>query len=80
MGGVDLFAVETMPSVVEALSVLDALQELPGSRCWVSFQVKEGGQTTARGEPLDEAFVRLAKHPGFMNKVLAIGVNCVHPR
>ena len=58
-------AVETVPSVIEALAVLDVLEDIPGSRCWISFQCKEGGATTARGEPIEEAFTALAAHPGF---------------
>ena len=49
------------------------------SRCWITFQCKEGGLTTARGEPLDEAFCQLVHHPGFRYKVQAVGANCVHP-
>jgi len=80
VAGVDFFAVETIPSVIEALAVLDVLEDIPGSRCWISFQCKEGGATTARGEPIEEAFTTLAAHPGFRFKVLAIGANCVSPR
>jgi len=80
VGGIRMFAVETIPSVLEALAVLDVLEELPGTRCWISFQCRDGGMTTARGEPLDEAFCTLAHHPEFRYKVKAIGANCVHPK
>jgi len=80
VGGVDFFAVETLPSVVEALAILDALEEVPGSRCWISFQCREGGMSTARGEALEHVLTQLLLHPAFRFKVLAVGANCVHPK
>ena len=78
--GVTMFAVETMPSVIEALAVLDVLEDIPGTRCWLSFQCQAGGMMTAKGEPLDEVFMTLVQHPVFRSKVHAVGANCVHPR
>lgn len=60
---VDIYAAETLPSVEEALAFLDALQEIPGAKCWISFSCRNGS-TTARGEPLDEVFEALICHPG----------------
>ena len=69
-------AVETVPSVIEALAVLDVLEDIPGSRCWISFQCKEGGATTARGEPIEEAFTALAAHPGFRLEIYLLYLIC----
>ena len=61
---VDVFAVETIPSVDEALAVIDALDEIPGAVCWISFSCRDG-QHTARGEKLDDVFRKLMQHPSF---------------
>lgn len=78
--GISVYAIETIPSFVEALAVLDALMEFPGSPgCWISFQCRNGGRTTARGEPVEEAFRQVRAHPGFRSKVVAVGCNCLDP-
>jgi len=77
VGGVTLFAVESMPGSTEALAVLDVLEKIPGSRCWMSFKCRSGGSETASGEALDQAFLKTADHPGFRFKVLAVGVDSV---
>ena len=74
---VDIIAIETIPSYVEALAVLDALEEFPGTRCWISFQCKDNVHT-AYGEPIDVAFKEIMNHPLAL-KVKAIGINCVRP-
>jgi len=75
VGGVTLFAVESMPGSTEALAVLDVLEKIPGSRCWMSFKCRSGGGETTSGEALDQAFLKIADHPGFRFKVLAVGVD-----
>ena len=74
---VNIIAAETLPSYIEALAILDALEDFPGSRCWISFQCKDEIHT-AKGEPIDEAFNEIMNHPLAL-KVKAIGVNCVKP-
>ena len=46
-------------------------------RCWMSFKCRFGGNETASGEALDQAFLKTADHPGFRFKVLAVGVDSV---
>ena len=72
---VDIFAIETIPSYIEALAILDALKDVHGARCWISFQCKDDSHT-ARGEPIEEAFVQLLNHPEAL-RIKAVGVNCV---
>ncbi len=74
---VDIIAVETIPSYVEALAILDCIGEIKGLRCWISFQCKDQLHT-ARGERIDDAFKALYGHEHF-EKVMAVGVNCVKP-
>jgi len=74
VSGVTLFAVESMPGPDEAMAVLDALQKVPGSRCWISFSCKELSL-----DKLETAFLRLSQHPAFRPKVLAVGVDEISP-
>ena len=61
---VDIFAAETIPSVEEALAIVDALDEVPGAVGWISFSCRDG-ERTARGERLDDVLRKLMKHPSF---------------
>ena len=72
--GVDLLAFETIPTVREAGVLLDLLAE-SGASGWLSFQCR-GGETTAAGEPVTEAFQLAAEARG----LVAFGVNCGPPR
>ena len=72
---VNILAIETIPSYIEALAILDALKEFHGARCWISFQCKDDSHT-AKGEPIEEAFVQIMNHPEAL-RIKAVGVNCV---
>ena len=74
---VNIIAAETIPSYIEALAILDALEDFPGTRCWISFQCKDEIHT-AKGEPIDLAFKEILNHPLAL-KIKAVGVNCVKP-
>ena len=75
-----MHAVETIPGSLEALAVLDVLEEFPGTKAWISFQCQDGGQVTAVGEPIEDAFCALVRHRSFRFKVVAVGANCVRPK
>ena len=68
--GPDLYAIETIPSSVEAEIILE---ELNGAPAWLAFSCSDPGHTCA-GEPFDQAVARLAGAP-----LLAVGVNCTDP-
>ncbi|WP_243787904.1 homocysteine S-methyltransferase [Saccharopolyspora gloriosae] len=68
----DLFALETVPDVDEAVALLDALDGL-GVSAWLSFTIS--GDRTRAGQPLEEAFAVAADR----DDVLAVGVNCCSP-
>ena len=72
--GADLLAIETCPSAVEALVVLELLQHWPGVRAWVSFTCRDE-ERTSEGQPIDEAVAAVARS----RQVVAVGVNCVAP-
>jgi homocysteine S-methyltransferase len=73
-GGVDLLAMETIPTVREAEVLVSMLDEF-GAVGWLSYQCRDGSSTAA-GEPIATA---LAVGRGVAGLV-AIGVNCTPPR
>ena len=69
--GPDVFAVETVPDVDEAVALVNVAGEL-GLPIWLSYTIH--GDTTRAGQSLTEAF-RLAE----ADSVVATGVNCCAP-
>ncbi|HEY6566886.1 MAG TPA: homocysteine S-methyltransferase [Actinomycetota bacterium] len=67
----DLFAVETIPSLVETEALAVVLGELPEMPAWVSFSCRDGAHL-ADGTPIDRAARVAASIPS----VIAVGVNC----
>lgn len=70
--GVDVLAVETVPSLIEVEALLAELDRL-GHPAWLSLTTS--GLKTRRGEPAAEAFA-LTKS---VSSVVAVGVNCTEP-
>lgn len=72
--GVDLLAIETIPSVLEAEVLLRILDRHPGRYAWISFTCRDDA-SISDGTPVEDVAARCASHPG----VAGIGVNCVRP-
>ena len=72
--GPDVFAVETIPSFVEAGALARALERVPEIPAWVSFSCRDGGHV-CDGTPIQEAVEIVAAAPS----VIAVGVNCTSP-
>jgi homocysteine S-methyltransferase len=72
--GPDVFAVETIPSFVEAGALVRALERVPEIPAWVSFSCRDGGHV-CDGTPVEEAVEVVAGAPS----VVAVGVNCTSP-
>ncbi|GBG66280.1 hypothetical protein CBR_g57878 [Chara braunii] len=74
--GVDLLALETIPSRMEAEALIRVLEEedvpIPS---WITY-VSMDGVHSARGDPFEEC-VAVADR---CNKIVAVGSNCVSPR
>ena len=68
----DLFAVETIPDVDEALVLVELLDEV-GIPAWFTYSVRES--RTCAGQSLSEANDALVGS----SSILAAGVNCSHP-
>ena len=71
----DLFACETIPSLLEARAVLASLRRTSGARAWFTFTCKDELHV-AHGEDLAECVQELERDP----QVMAVGVNCTAPR
>jgi homocysteine S-methyltransferase len=72
--GPDAFAVETIPSVIEARALARALSEVPDVPAWMSFSCRDGGHL-CDGTPFAEAVRIAVSSPS----VVAVGVNCTSP-
>ncbi len=70
--GPDLFAVETIPDLDEAIVLVDLLDEL-ALPAWLSYSVD--GLATRAGQPLAEAFAVAASS----SSLIGVGVNCCAP-
>ena len=71
--GVDLLAIETIPTVREA-RVLARLLDHVRVPAWISYSCRDG-ETTSAGEPFAEA----AAVASAARNVVAVGVNCTAP-
>lgn len=72
----DYIAIETIPSVVEAQAVVELLtEEFPGLKAWVSYTCKDEVHT-GHGESFCDAVKALVS----FDNVIAVGINCTHPR
>ena len=72
--GAELFAVETLPSVEEAVVVRDLLAAYPSVRAWVSFSCRDAA-TISDGTPIEDAVAEAVASL----QVIAVGVNCLEP-
>ena len=70
----DLFAVETIPSIVEAAALVRALVKVQEVPAWVSFSCRDGTHI-CDGTPIDEAVRTVANG----STVVAVGINCTPP-
>lgn len=70
----DLLAFETLPSLAEALAIVEALQDWPAVGAWFSFTCRDA-QQTAHGEPVRACAAMLDP----VSQVLAVGINCTAP-
>jgi homocysteine S-methyltransferase len=73
--GADLLACETIPSLDEARALFDLLANHKEVQAWLTFTSPDG-VNTSHGEPLAEC----ARAADGVENVIALGVNCVHPR
>jgi homocysteine S-methyltransferase len=72
---VELFACETIPSMIEAEVLLSLLQETPHVFAWFSFSCQDG-MRISDGTPISTCAALVGK----CNQVVGIGVNCTAPQ
>ena len=70
----DLFAFETIPSLLEAEALLELMQEFPDRCAWLSFSCRDG-KDVSHGERFS-ACVALADDS---EQIVGVGLNCTAP-
>lgn len=70
--GVDILAIETIPSLQEAQVLVSLLEEFPEMSAWLSFSMKDEA-SISEGTPLMECANVFEDHP----QIAAIGMNCL---
>lgn len=74
-GGADLLACETIPSQAEGEALVQLLTEFPDVPAWLSFSCRDDEHVN-HGEPLADCIALVNDCPN----VVAVGINCTHPR
>jgi homocysteine S-methyltransferase len=72
--GADLFAFETIPSLLEAEALLELIREFPGKHAWLSFSCRDE-QHVSHGERFSDCVA----HADGSEQIVAVGLNCTAP-
>jgi len=72
--GADILAIETIPSILEAEALIQALAAVPDARAWMSFSCRDGDRI-CDGTPFEQAVRTAISSP----QVVAVGANCTAP-
>lgn len=72
--GPDLLAFETIPDVIEAVAIVQALEAAPEIPSWISFTCNSPMTTCA-----DQSIVDAIRVAASCSSVVAVGVNCTAP-
>ncbi|XP_048449286.1 homocysteine S-methyltransferase 1-like, partial [Rhincodon typus] len=72
--GVDLIAMETIPSQKEGEALVELLKEFPNAKAWLSFSVKDG-KCISHGENFEDAVKFAIKS----DQLVSVGLNCCSP-
>jgi len=73
--GADMLACETIPSLIEAQAIANALKEFPNTTAWLSFSAGDN-KHISEGQPFVDCVAQLTDRP----QVAAIGINCTSPK
>lgn len=75
--GIDIFAMETIPALKEALVLCDLLKEFPHRKGWITFTCKDE-KHTCHGENFKDAVEACwRRNP---EQLMAVGTNCINPK
>ncbi|WP_417880910.1 homocysteine S-methyltransferase [Vibrio sp.] len=72
--GIDMFAVETIPRLDEAIVITEIIQAL-GAKCWISFSAKDDHHIS-HGQAIHECIRALEPY----GCIVALGINCTAPQ
>lgn len=70
----DLFAFETIPSMLEAEALIELMEEFPGKFAWLSFSCRNGSEV-CHGERFSDC-AALAEDS---EQIAGVGINCTAP-
>jgi homocysteine S-methyltransferase len=70
----DLFAFETIPSLLEAQALLELLKEFPGKTAWLSFSCRDDKHVSH-----GELFSECAALVDYSDQAVGVGLNCTSP-
>lgn len=70
----DLFAFETIPSLLEAEALLELMQEFPGRHAWLSFSCRDGAHV-CHGERFSDCIAAVEQS----EQMIGAGLNCTAP-
>lgn len=70
----DIFACETIPSLVEARALSKLLKEFPNAAAWFSFSARDE-KHVSEGQPFADCVRLLEENP----QIAAVGINCTSP-
>jgi homocysteine S-methyltransferase len=73
--GAEVFALETIPSLLEARALVRALRIVRDMPAWLSFSCRDG-EHTCHGERIADCVAEVAG----CEQLVAIGINCTAPR
>jgi homocysteine S-methyltransferase len=73
--GAEVFALETIPSLLEARALVRALRVVRDMPAWLSFSCRDG-EHTCHGERVADCVAELAG----CEQLVAVGINCTAPR
>lgn len=72
--GADFFAIETIPSIVEAKAIMELLKEFPEMEAWITCSCKDE-QHMSDGTPFSDLVALANDFP----QIFAVGINCTSP-
>jgi homocysteine S-methyltransferase len=72
--GPDLFALETIPGLDEAVALARVLEEFPTMSAWLAFSCKDGTHSS-EGQPIRDCVAAIEGFP----QIVSVGVNCTAP-
>lgn len=76
--GVDLLALETIPCEIEAIALVELLEEYPDVKAWLTFSCNTDGKTIVDGSDFRKVAIYCYEN-SLNGQIIAVGINCIAP-